>query len=260
MTWHILPDVLAYYTWSQGFRPGAFNRSTGCYIPDATGINQYCSPLALRLRQSDQQRIGWKTEFFDHRLQWNGAVYQEDWNNVQVAFFDPGVLGNVGFGTNGPNYRIRGVETSIIAAITRGLTAQGAASWNSSTQTNSPFLIANNPDLLTNPATKGEFGQPILERPEPYGPPGGPSAEFAAVAVQHATALPVDHLSYNAFAQAGVTHTAHSFTQSSANPAASAGGASARRCSGSRTRRIPTFDASIGIAKDAWTPSCTRRI
>ena len=33
VTWHFLPDALVYYTWSQGFRPGAFNRNSGCYIP-----------------------------------------------------------------------------------------------------------------------------------------------------------------------------------------------------------------------------------
>ena len=164
MTWHILPDVLVYYTWSQGFRPGAFNRNAGCYIPNAQGIPLYCSPLAYASDNLTNNELGWKTEFFDHRLQWNGAVYQENWNNVQVAFFDPGVLGNVGFGTNGPDYRIRGVETSIVAVITEGLTAQGGAAWNSSTQTNSPYLIANNPALLANPATKAEFGQPIYQR------------------------------------------------------------------------------------------------
>ena len=30
LTWHLAPDALVYYTWSQGFRPGAFNRSFGC--------------------------------------------------------------------------------------------------------------------------------------------------------------------------------------------------------------------------------------
>ena len=35
LTWHFMPDALVYYTWSQGFRPGAFNRNSGCYIPDA---------------------------------------------------------------------------------------------------------------------------------------------------------------------------------------------------------------------------------
>ncbi len=41
VTWHFLPDALVYYTWSQGFRPGAFNRSNGCYIagrPDYPGV------------------------------------------------------------------------------------------------------------------------------------------------------------------------------------------------------------------------------
>ncbi len=40
VTWHVLPDALVYYTWSQGFRPGAFNRNFGCYIPDATGCRR----------------------------------------------------------------------------------------------------------------------------------------------------------------------------------------------------------------------------
>ena len=186
VTWHILPDVLVYYTWSQGFRPGAFNRNNGCYIPDASGINQYCSPLAFASDNLTNNELGWKSEFFDHRLQWNGAVYQENWNNVQVAFFDPGVLGNVGFGTNGPNYRIRGVETSFIAEITRGLTAQGAASWNSSTQTNSPYLIANNPQLLCESGDQGRVWAADLERDESLRTGGRSEREFAAAAVQPA--------------------------------------------------------------------------
>ena len=125
LTWHIMPDALVYYTWSQGFRPGAFNRNSACYIPDAKGTPLYCSPLAFTSDNLTNNEIGWKTEFFDHRLQWNGAVYQEDWNNVQVNFFDPGVLGNVGFGTNGPNYRVRGLETSIIAVLAPGADGAG---------------------------------------------------------------------------------------------------------------------------------------
>ena len=27
LTWHITPDIMAYYTYSQGFRPGGFNRT-----------------------------------------------------------------------------------------------------------------------------------------------------------------------------------------------------------------------------------------
>ena len=141
-------------------------RAHSTAAPPVTTRTSTVSPvlLAARVRSDNltNNELGWKTEFFDHRLQWNGAIYQEDWKNIQVSFFDPGLLGNVGFNANGPDYRIRGVETSIIAVLTPGLTAQGGASWNNSEQTNSPSLIANNPALLANPASAGEYGKPIL--------------------------------------------------------------------------------------------------
>jgi len=253
LTWHVLPDVLVYYTWSQGFRPGAFNRTTGCYIKDAAGIGQYCSPTSYASDSLTNNEIGWKSEFFDHRFQWNGAVYQENWNNVQVDFFDPGVLGNIGFDTNGPDYRIRGVETSFIASLAEGLTAQGAASWNSSTQTNSPYLIANNPALLANPATKGEFGQPILSVTNPYGPIGGPSANSPPLQFNLRLRYQWTMNAYNGFAQVGATHTAHSFTQSSANPAESQGSNISTTLLRFENPAYSQYDASFGIGKDAWT-------
>jgi iron complex outermembrane recepter protein len=253
LTWHILPDVLVYYTWSQGFRPGAFNRNSACYIAGAKGVLLYCSPLSFTSDNLTNNEIGWKTEFFDRRLQWNGAAYQEDWNNVQVNFFDPAELGNVGFGTNGPNYRVRGVETSFIALITQGLTAQGGASWNSSKQTNSPYLIANNPALLTDPATKAEYGQPILSVQNPYGPAGSPSANSPPLQFNLRSRYEWTVNSYNAFAQAGVTHTGHSFTQSGSNPPLSAGTNVSTTQLRFENPAISQYDASMGVAKDAWT-------
>jgi len=79
----------------------------------------------------DEQGNRLEDGVFDHRFQWNGALYQENWNNVQIGFFDPGETGNLAFGTNGQDFRIRGVETSIVARVLPGLTLQGAASWNS---------------------------------------------------------------------------------------------------------------------------------
>jgi iron complex outermembrane recepter protein len=253
VTWHVFPDALLYYTWSQGFRPGAFNRTSGCYVPDATGTCQYVSPLSFVSDDLTNNELGWKTEFFDHRLQFNGAIYQESWNNVQVAFFDPGVLGNVGFGANGPNYRIRGLETSFIAALLPGLTVQGSASFNHSEQTNSPFLIANNPDLLANPATAGEFGKPILAVNNPYGPVGGPSANSPPtqwnIRVRYARAIQ----EYSAFVQVGATHTAHSYTQSSSNPSFADGDNINTTLLRFENPPITQFDASAGIARDAWS-------
>jgi iron complex outermembrane receptor protein len=253
VTWHILPDVLAYYTWSQGFRPGAFNRSTACYVPGTAGVPQYCSPLTYKSDDLINNELGWKTEFLSHRLQWNGAVYQETWKNAQVSFFDPGVLGNVGFSTNGPDYRVRGLETSFIALLAEGLTAQGAASWNSSEQTNSPFLVANNPALLANPATASEFGQPVLQFGNPYGPLGTPSANSPPFQFNLRLRYQWEMISYHLFAQAGATHTAHSFTQFGSNPSLSNGGAISTNQLRFENPPYTEYDASVGAAKDGWS-------
>ena len=158
LTWHITPDTMVYYTYSQGFRPGGFNQngnSAHAFTPD--GTPQYFIPSSYTSDKLTNNEIGWKTEFFNHRLQWNGAVYRENWDNVQVAFFDPGVVGNIFFNTNGQNFVIKGMETSLIARVTTGLTLQGAAAWNESRQTNSPVLLNNNP-------ASPDFGKPITER------------------------------------------------------------------------------------------------
>lgn len=253
VTWHVFPDALVYYTWSQGFRPGAFNRSSGCYVPDANGTPQYCSPHGFVSDDLTNNELGWKTEFFGHRLQFNGAIYQETWDNVQVAFFDPGVLGNVGFGANGPNYRIRGLETSIIAAVLPGLTLQGSASFNHSEQTNSPFLIANNPALLANPTSAAEFGKPILSVNNPYGPVGGPSANSPPTQWNIRARYAWTMLDYNAFVQFGATHTSHSYTQSSSNPSFADGDNVSTTLLRFENPPITQFDASAGVARDAWS-------
>jgi outer membrane receptor protein involved in Fe transport len=253
LSWHILPNVLAYYTWSQGFRPGAFNRNTDCYIPDANGVKLFCSPSSYAPDILTNNELGWKTELFGHRLQWNGAVYQENWNNVQLSFFDPGVLGNVGFETNGPNYRIRGAETSFVAALAGGLTAQGGVSWNSSEQTNSPYLIANNPQLLADPATRGEYGRPILSVQNPYGPIGSPSANSPPMQFQLRMRYQWAMGDYLAYVQSGATHSGHSFTQSGANPTLSNGANVSTSLLRFENPALTQYDISTGISRDTWT-------
>jgi iron complex outermembrane recepter protein len=254
LTWHFLPDALVYLTWSQGFRPGGFNRFTADYVPDpVSGVNQYRSPYAFASDNLTNKELGWKTEFLDHRLQWNGAVYQEDWDDVQINLFNPGVLGNIGFGTNGPSYRVRGVETSVVAVLATGLTAQGGMSWNSSEQTNSPYLIANNPDLLADPATAALYGQPITTIKNPYGPLGTPSANSPPFQFNLRLRYQWSKNSYNAFVQAGATHTAHSYTQSGVNPALSVGGSVSTTLIRFENPPYSQYDASAGVSRDAWS-------
>ena len=37
LTWHITPDIMVYYTFSQGFRPGGFNQNSSRRMRYATG-------------------------------------------------------------------------------------------------------------------------------------------------------------------------------------------------------------------------------
>jgi iron complex outermembrane receptor protein len=247
ITWHFLPDALVYFTWSQGFRPGAFNRTVGCWIPNANGVGQYCQPTAYASDNLTNNEIGWKTEFFDHRLQWNGALYRENWDNVQINLFDPPTLGNVGFATNGPNYRVQGIETSFVAVVVKGLTVTGSGAWNHSEQTNSPQLTVNNPALAGDPS----FGKPIAGV-NPYGNIGSPSANSPPVQFNVRMRYEFPIRDYHAFAQVGATHTGHSFTQAGSNPSLSVGSIVSTTQLRFENPAYSEYDMSLGVAKDAW--------
>jgi iron complex outermembrane receptor protein len=260
LTYHITPDIMVYATYSQGFRPGGFNQNGGTsHAFDANGVAQYILPAAYHSDKLTNKEVGWKTEFFDRRLQWNGAYYHENWNNVQVALFQSGLLGNVFFDTNGQNFVLKGLETSIVAKPLRGVTLQAAASWNQSRQTNSPALVNNNKDSPT-------FGQTITQScggsaftgdcepvSNPFGPIGSPTANSPPLQFSLRARYDWNIGDYGAFVQGGAVHSGHSFTQAGSNPTF----AQQTSITTGRLRfedpAYSTFDASVGIAKDAWT-------
>jgi outer membrane receptor protein involved in Fe transport len=250
--------MMVYYTFSQGFRPGGFNQNGGTqHATGPDGIAQFLVPRSYQSDKLTNNEIGWKTEFLDHRLQWNGALYRENWDNVQVAFFNPGLVGNIFFNTNGQNFLIKGIETSLVARLVTGLTVQAAASWNHSRQTNSPALINNNPD-------SPGFGKPITEACDttgacspvtnPYGPVDSPSAN--APPMQFSLRARYDWSmagGYLPFAQVSATHTGHSFTQAGANPTIAQAGSVTTGRLRFENPAYTTYDASVGLTKDAWT-------
>src|SRR5882762_4574477 len=221
LTWHIAPDVMVYYTFSQGFRPGGFNQNGGSPHGTGTdGLPQYLLSPSYVSDKLTNNEIGWKTEFLNHRLQWNGAVYRENWDNVQVFFFDPGVVGNIFYDTNGQNFLIKGVETSLVARPTGGLTLQAAASWNQSRQTNSPKLLDNNPlsNNFGNPITQVCGSAGCAQVQDPYGPIGAPSANAPPLQFSVRGRYEWTVNGYTPFVQLAASHSGHSFTQAGSNP------------------------------------------
>jgi outer membrane receptor protein involved in Fe transport len=239
LSWHVMPDFLVYYTWSQGFRAGEFNRATSCHLPGAGNVDLYCIPAATVPDNVTNNEVGWKTEWFDHHAQFNGTLYQENWDNAQTGFFDPQAgLGNLVFATNGPSYRVRGVELSFQGHV-QGLTLQASSAWNTSSQTNSPYLIANNPALLASPATAGEYGKPITSIPNVYGSVGSPTAYSPPFNMNARARYDWVMSDYGLFVQAGAAHQGHEVTATGHVPAYN-------------IPPLTTYDASAGIAKGQW--------
>ena len=237
LSWHINDDILVYGTWSQGFRPGGFNRGTKFTQPtdptNAKATYQYGTPELYNPDTLTNIELGWKTQFFAHRLQVNGAVYQEDWKNTITEFFDPQQgFGNLTFTTNGPNYRVRGLELQVIARITEGLTLQSSASYNKSTQQNSPYLINNNP-------ASPNFGKPITSVSNVFGLRGTPLGESPLFQGNVRARYEVPIGEYHAFGQVGAQVTGSMFS--------SVGTVDNYYMPG-----YTTFDAAAGVAKDAW--------
>ena len=196
ITWHITPDIMAYYTYSEGFRPGGFNRTSSAngvvtLAGEAPytkgGADQYNKPVGFNSDGLINNEIGAKAEFLDHRLQVNASLYRMKWFDVQLPLFDPVHLGNTTFDVNGPTYTVKGVELQLVARVTEGLTVQGSSSWNSTNQTNAPCLSSSGitPTTPNNPTPKGTCVTQINGAPytNPYGvldtsPAFSPPVEF----------------------------------------------------------------------------------
>jgi outer membrane receptor protein involved in Fe transport len=123
LTYTIDPDMLVYATWSRGFRPGGINRrgSLPPYGPDTL----------------DNYEVGWKGTFGPVHI--NAAVYQQDWNNIQLSFLGANGLTEI---RNAGVARIRGIELET-GYSAGGLTVSLAGSYNDATIRKDFCAIAN---------------------------------------------------------------------------------------------------------------------
>jgi iron complex outermembrane recepter protein len=124
---------LIYATYSEGFRPGGFNRKP-CNVNaiDSPAKQSFCK--ASRAYSPDTVKnyeFGGKFALLDHSLQINFAAYQIDWKNIQQTVFDQN-FSNQTFTLNFSDARIRGLEGDVAWRATPELTLNGAFSYNDS--------------------------------------------------------------------------------------------------------------------------------
>jgi len=106
-------DHLLYFTASQGFRPGGTNDVA--FVPPDTPE----PPAGFGPDELWNYEFGWKTSWYDDRLQINGAVFFIRWDDIQVKTFDPASPFNVV--RNQGEASIDGVEVEVIARPLDGL-------------------------------------------------------------------------------------------------------------------------------------------
>jgi len=273
ITWHITPDIMAYYTYSQGFRPGGFNRTqttaTGevilageaPYIKGDNATKQFNKPAGYNSDDLINNEVGLKSEFLDHRVQVNMSYYRMKWSNVQLLLFDPLHLGNTQFAVNGPTYNVNGFELQVVGRVTDGLTVQGSSSWNSSSQTNAPCLSSN---IVSagNPTPIGTCITQIKSAPytNPYGVLGTSPAFSPPLQFNLRARYDLTFNDYKTFVTVGANHIDSMRNEPASYPS---GNSPAELTSPTTTLLLytmpgyTTYDASIGVAKDVWSTQLT---
>jgi outer membrane receptor protein involved in Fe transport len=114
LTYKIDSEKLVYVTYSTGFRPGGNNRRPGILPYDADTLDNY--------------EFGFKTTLLDRRLRFNGALFYEEFNDLQFGLSPVGSAGVTNI-YNAGDARIYGAEADFSFRIIDGLTLSGAGTY-----------------------------------------------------------------------------------------------------------------------------------
>lgn len=278
LTWQITPDAMVYYTFSQGYRPGAFNRVTAGRTPiwvDANGVPlpngvvataadhrklQFNKPLSYAPDSLVNNEIGFKSEFLQHRLLVNFSVYRMDWKDVQTLIYNPPVYGNTTFGLTGPTYRVKGAELQLAFKPTDNLTLMGNVSRNDAKQTTSPCIRSagvtsttpGNPTPLGACITQVRTGNHNEAVQNALGAVGSTPAFSPKLQYNVRVRYDWTFNDYKTFAQVGMSHVDDMANQPSSF--ASGDGVLVPTTTWLRYTMpgYNTYDASLGVSKGAW--------
>jgi iron complex outermembrane recepter protein len=112
LSWQASDESLVYTTWSEGYRPGGVQRNpfAGNYVSDFL----------------TNWEAGYKTQWLDNRMQFNAAVFLEQWDDFQVSFTGDNGITQV---ANGPSAEILGTEMQVLWLATDDLTISAAAAY-----------------------------------------------------------------------------------------------------------------------------------
>jgi len=133
INYKITDKAMVYADFAQGFRDGGSNSGypqscydkgvPAAYVPDT--LNNY--------------ELGWKTEWLDGRLLWNGATYLMHWKQLQTLIYDIDICVPSSFNVNVGNARIYGAESNINYRVSDNWSLQAAGSYTDSRLISTPY-------------------------------------------------------------------------------------------------------------------------
>ncbi len=151
LEWRLAEDKMVYATWSEGFRAGGVNRAR---VP---GIPKYEPDFV------QNYEIGWKTQWADGTLRFNGAAYVIDWNDFQYGFLDF-TVSNLTIIQNVGNSRTKGLEFDLDWAPIDNLLLKLSGSFNDA-KLEEPFW-RNDDDRINGLPPDSPKGTPMPYVPE----------------------------------------------------------------------------------------------
>ena len=123
-------DVLAYVSYSEGFKSGGFN---GRPTPNATG--QFAAVEAFKPEKLETYELGVKSQFADDRVRLNAAAFYSDYKDIQLLVLNPGTGF---FDTANGTAEIKGLELEMLAMPMPSLQLQLTGGYMDSKYTDVP--------------------------------------------------------------------------------------------------------------------------
>lgn len=119
--WRVSPELMVYARFASGYRPGAPNANCGL------------APCQSDADTTRNYEIGMKGSALDDALSYEASVYYIDWKDIQLEVLNQGFA----FIDNGGDARSQGIEITMKAQPTTGLTVSAWAAWNEAELTES---------------------------------------------------------------------------------------------------------------------------
>lgn len=257
INWKPMPGTLVYALFSQGFRPGGFNRATKLILPGQNGVAQLLRPNGYKPDSLTNWEVGLKTDLLGHKAQLNLSAYYMVWENTQFGFFNPaGGFGNTSFVTNGANFHVKGIEAQLVTRPVEGLTIQAGATYNDSKQVTAPCFISNvaGSETLGQCITYYYKSSTKIPLQSPFGAVGS-SLPYAP----HFQGDIRGRYEWNGggnlgwFVSAGVSYTGATYNQPATYPSGDGVLIPGTTLLRYRMPGYAIVDASIGIKRDNWT-------